>query len=362
MKTKIITSVLGAMLLLTGCTGNTESAADDIKDQTSATESTIGSTTSATTESAVTEEAVEIEPERIYPDNTYKTLDPAYKKAEIAEHGTVVRFIYDTRDNVGGGDAVYQKYALAYLPAGYDENDTETRYNVMYFMHGGSDSPEWFLNGEGKTSPFSYMFDYLIANGDMEPAIICFVSYYTEYRSDDTQNCLNFHHELMNDLIPAFESKYHTYAEDVTPEGIRASRRHRAFGGFSMGAVTTWATFENRLDSIAYYMPVSGDCWALGGTAGGSRPTATAQHLADAVNSSGFTAEDFYIFTGCGGNDMAKPNLEPQVEAMKELSDTFVYCDNFADGNFYHCLHEGGGHDKSTVLNVMYNGLPKMFG
>lgn len=129
-----------------------------------------------------------------------------------------------------------------------------------------------------------------------------------------------------------------------------------------MGAVTTWATFENRLDSIAYYMPVSGDCWALGGTAGGNRPAETAQYLADAVKDSGFTAKDFYIYTGCGGSDMAKPNLEPQVEAMKELSDTFIYCDNFADGNFYHCLFEGGGHDRNTVLSVMYNGLPKMFG
>lgn len=358
MKKKTISAILIAAILLTGCAGKTESKEELTDTHTSATEAT----TSVVTEVPITEEATETVSERIYPDNTYKALDPNYRNAEIAERGTVVKFTYDTKDNVGGGDTVYQKYALAYLPAGYDENDTETRYDVMYFMHGGSDSPEWFLRGEGEESPFSYMFDYMIANGEMEPAIICFVSYYTEYRSDDTQNCLNFHHELMNDLIPAFESKYHTYAEDVTPEGIRASRRHRAFGGFSMGAVTTWATFENRLDSIAYYMPVSGDCWALGGTAGGSRPTATAQHLADAVKNSGFTAEDFYIFTGCGGNDMAKPNLEPQAEAMKELDDTFIHCDNFADGNFYYCLHEGGGHDKNTVLNVMYNGLPKMFG
>ena len=49
-------------------------------------------------------------------------------------------------------------------------------------------------------------------------------------------------------------------------------------------------------------------------------------------------------------------------EAMKKLDDTFIICDNFADGNFYHCLYEGGGHDKNTVMHVMYNGLPKMFG
>lgn len=301
-------------------------------------------------------------PERIYPDNAYKALDNSYRTAEIEERGSVVKFTYETKDNVGGSDTVYEKYALAYLPAGYDENDTETRYNVMYFMHGGSDSPEWFLKGEGKQSEFSLLFDYLIANGEMEPAIICFVSYYTDYCRDDTKNCINFHYELMNDLIPAFEAKYHTYAEDVTPEGISASRLHRAFGGFSMGAVTTWSMLENRLDSFGYFMPVSGDCWALGGTAGGSQSARTAEHLAQAVNNSGYTAEDFYIYTGCGGNDIAEPNLRPQAEAMAELSDTFIQCDNFADGNFYFCLYERGGHDKNTVLNIMYNGLPKMFG
>lgn len=362
MKNRILYAVLAA-LLLTGCSNG--GSGDTHEDSQSADDgSALGSiTVPSETE---TQESSEPDPEpenkRIYPDNAYKPLDRSLFTDDIEESGTVVKFTYDTVDNVGGGDTVYQKYALVYLPAGYDENDTKTRYNVMYLMHGGSDSPAWFLTGEGKASPLSRLLDHLIASGEMEPMILCAVSYYTEYRSDDTQNCINFHHELMNDIIPVFESKFHTYAEDVTPEGIAASRLHRAFGGFSMGAVTTWATFENRLDSIAYYMPISGDCWALGGTAGGSKPMLTAEHLAAAVTKSGFTAEDFYIYTGCGENDMARPNLEPQAEAMKQLSDTFIYCDNFADGNFYYCLHEGGGHDRGTVLNVMYNGLPKMFG
>ncbi len=359
MNKKLLSAALAGIILMTGCSDNSTS-----DDTTQLTAEAAGTTSAAvTTEAAATEEAMEIIPERIYPDNEYKALDRSFlDDDDTIQRGSVVKFTYETRDNVGGGDTVYEKYALVYLPAGYDDSDTETRYNVMYFMHGGSDSPEWFLKGEGKESYFSRLFDKMIADGEMEPAIVCFVSYYTQYRSDDTQNCLNFHHELMNDIIPVFETKYHTYAEDVTPEGIRASRRHRAFGGFSMGAVTTWATFENRLDSIAYYLPVSGDCWALGGTAGGSRPTETAQHLAQAVKDSGFTADDFYIYTGCGGSDMAKPNLEPQVNAMAELTDTFVLCDNFSDGNFYHCLYQNGGHDQNTVLNVMYNGLPKMFG
>lgn len=67
----------------------------------------------------------------------------------------------------------------------------------------------------------------------------------------------NFHNELNNDLIPAVESSYHTFAEDVTPEAIASSRDHRGFGGFSMGSVATWRTFQNSLDYFSYFVPMS---------------------------------------------------------------------------------------------------------
>lgn len=50
------------------------------------------------------------------------------------------------------------------------------------------------------------------------------------------------------------------------------------------------------------------------------------------------------------------------IDAMKEHTDVFTYCDNFADGNLYQCIYENGGHDVQTVIHIMFNGLPKMFG
>ena len=44
-----------------------------------------------------------------------------------------------------------------------------------------------------------------------------------------------FQKELAEDLIPAVETAYKTYAETVDPAGLKASRLHRGFGGFSMG-------------------------------------------------------------------------------------------------------------------------------
>ena len=295
---------------------------------------------------------------RKYPDNEYKELPQEYMSA-CENGGKVEKFVYTTRDNLdfSGNAKEFEKYALVYLPEGYDENDTETRYNVLYLMHGGSDSPEWYFGGEGQSTQLKNIIDHLIANGECEPTIVCAVSYYTEYSNDATKNCKNFYIELTKDIIPVFETKYHTYAEDVTPEELKNSRRHRAFGGFSMGAVTTWATFENELDIIAYYMPISGDCWAKGMSQG----EANAEYLDEKVKESGWGPEDFYIYSGTGSNDIAEPNLTPQIEAMKKL-DSFKWCKNFKNGNLYEAVYEGGYHDVNTVVRIIYNGLPKMFG
>ncbi len=297
---------------------------------------------------------------RTYTDNAPSTNMPNYLYNNDAPEGSVINFTYETKNHKNDNGKTYEKSTLVYLPASYDENDTETKYNVLYLMHGGGDSPKWFLGGEGLKSKFTRMLDHMIYTGEIDPMIVCAVSYYTEYSNDATKNCLDFHYELMNDVIPVLETTYNTYAEDVTPAGLAASRTHRAFGGFSMGAVTTWSVFENCLDEFAYFMPMSGDCWSLGMTAGSSKSTQTAQHLADKVAESGKTAEDFFIYSGCGTSDSANPNLTPQVNAMKLLTDTFQYCDNFVNGNLYQCVVPGG-HDVNTVNQILYNGVPKLF-
>jgi len=304
--------------------------------------------------------AVTYDRARTYPDNTYQKMPSDYFSNTWAPKGTIVEFTYDTKNHAAEDDTVYQKSALVYLPPNYDENDTETRYNIMYIMHGGGDSPKYYLGSPGESfSRIARMMDSMIEKGEMEPLIVCVATYYTEYTNDATKNCLNFHLELMNDLVPAIESTYPTYAKNTSPEELAATRTHRAFSGFSMGAVTTWSVFEHCLDEFAYFMPISGDCWTMGTTNG--KNLRTAQYLEEKVTEQGKTAEDFFIYSGCGENDMAEPNLTPQIKMMKVCKDTFIYCDNFAHGNLYECIFPRGGHDVNTVAAVMYNGLPKMF-
>ena len=77
-------------------------------------------------------------------------------------------------------------------------------------------------------------------------------------------------------LIPLVESRYRTYTQQTDLEGLQASRNHRAIGGFSMGAVTTWYALEYTLDYFKYFLPISSDGWSLGRFAGMNYPDETA--------------------------------------------------------------------------------------
>ena len=149
-----------------------------------------------------------------FPDNAFREVPQEYMRP-CEKGGTIRTFQYMTRDNQTAGSREFEKSALVYLPYGYDEKDTSTRYNVLYLMHGGGDSPAWYFGGEGRNTNLKNIIDHLIANGEMKPLIICALSYYTEYSNDATKNCIDYHYELDKDVIPVFEKQYHTYANIV---------------------------------------------------------------------------------------------------------------------------------------------------
>ena len=285
-----------------------------------------------------------------FPDNTFVEMEPTYING-VTNRGQTVSFHYDAKTPEG---VDYNKGALVYLPYGYDPDDTQTRYNVMYLMHGHGGGYTTFFRNAGTFSTMQFVLDAMIEKGLIEPMIVVTPTY-TVPGKDEFWCAANFSHELNNYLIPAFESAYNTYAEDVTPEGIRASRTHRAFAGFSMGSLCTWNVFQNSLDQIAYYMP------CCGGISFGNDAGSMAAVLAASVKKAGYTKDDFFIYAGCGGEgDVGYKGLTAQIEAMKEIPDTFVYCENFRDGNLYYTQCSGGHSTKSVEL-IMYKALPTFF-
>ena len=81
----------------------------------------------------------------------------------------------------------------------------------------------------------------------------------------------------------------------------------------------------------------------------------------DMLFQAGSTKDDFFLYAGCGGEgDVGYAGLTAQVEAMKLLPDTFVYCENFSGGNLYY-TQCSGGHSTKAVEQIMYAALPTFF-
>ena len=272
------------------------------------------------------------------PAKQYHEYPQSFKNA-IPQAGTVVKEYYT---GINGENALN-----VYLPYGYDPNK---QYNVFYFMHGMGDSENslfYYDNGEAVR-----LIDNMIQNGDIKPMIIVTPTF--NKVSDNTfYNAENVWKEIRMSVIPFVEGKYSTYAKSTSEADLKASRMHRAYGGFSMGSVSTWATFENCVDMIGYFMPLSGaHHWGTG--------NADPNALANAVQKAGLKTNEYFIMSATGTSDFANTNLVPQIEAMKGL-DQFVFTSDFSKGNFWFMYVTGGSHDWYYVRQYLYNCLPNFF-
>ena len=230
--------------------------------------------------------------------------------------GTVERLDYDTAVYENG--KTYRKTAYAYLPYCYDQNDKARKYNVLYFQHGNTCEPAMFAVGGNK-----YMFDMLFDSGELDPCIIVFITYYMDPMRDAEVRTMTgaaeagdggtegipgyYYKEIVQDIIPLVETKYNTYLEDPSPEGIRATRDHRAFSGYSRGGGWTWKMFHFDFEYFRWYCPTSAGLTP-------DRPRATIRSIGPGLNATDEELVEFvtapikahpelpfYIYGGCGG-------------------------------------------------------------
>ena len=276
---------------------------------------------------------------------------PAEYKHPAEQAGTLEKLTYQTWESFSYEDRTQEltKEAWVYLPYGYSE---EQEYNVFYLSHGGWSNETTIMGTDEDPHTFKYVIDHAIQDGKIQPLIIVLPTYNNTSSSDSGDYSLalkltdQFHNELLDDLIPAVESRYSTYAEDTTPAGIAASRDHRGFGGFSMGSVNTWCTFRYCLDYFRYFMPMSGSY------------TTDGEYMAELVRESGHTWDDFFIFSASGTDDFAYSAFKRQIMAMGDVEDgTFRFADNEADGNLAFLEREGYTHNGTASDEYTYNGL-----
>ena len=279
------------------------------------------------------------------PDEYYSPADHAGSLNKLS-YQTWESFSYDEHSQA------LTKEAWVYLPYGYSEGQ---QYNIFYLSHGGWSNETTIMGTADNPNSFKNVIDHAIEDGKITPMIFVMLTYNNTDGQDSWDYSLaikltdQFHNELVNDLIPAVESKYNTFAENTTIDGIRASRDHRGFGGFSMGSVNTWCTFRYAMDCFRYFMPMSGNY------------TTDGRYMADLVREQGFGPEDFFLFAMSGPDDFAYSSFKRQIDAMGKVTSMFVYGNTENKGNLAFREMAGYTHGPEASNLYTYNGLQFFF-
>lgn len=210
----------------------------------------------------------------------------------------------------------YSKKALVYVPANYDK---QKQYDVLYFLHGSGDSATGFY----ENSHYKQVLDKLAKQGKLQNTLVVFPTFYPsqafvtgDYQKDDKLNRFFARTELMGALIPKVEAKYSTYAKSTTKKELQQTRAHRAIGGFSMGAITSWYVFEEQLPYFKTFVTLGGDSWVIQEDGGGTATKQTAKKLAQTPKK--YPDLDFKILAGAGSRDPAAELLQKQIREMKK--------------------------------------------
>ncbi len=283
-------------------------------------------------------------------------MDVPEKYRKEIDGGKIEKIFYTTKVN----EAQIEKHAYVYLPPCYDE---KREYDIFYFMHGGGDGAESYFFGEGREGHLKNMLDHMIKDKLIKPLIVVTPTFYTGGTDgsvpDAYEHVVKFPNELVKDLVPAVEGRYSTFAVSTDEKAIENSREHRTFCGFSMGSACVWEVFINCLDYFKYYMPISGDCWAVEEYGGGKKAFETAKYLSEVVKKSKYK-DDFFIYAVTGTNDVAFPAMKEQLEAMATFEE-FKLTKNDEGGNVAWNVKEGGVHRYESIEKYLYAALPLLF-
>jgi enterochelin esterase-like enzyme len=199
--------------------------------------------------------------------------------------------------------------AFVYTPPGY-EQDTSTRYPVLYLQHGwGEDETAWSNQGRA-----NLIMDNMIAERKTRPFIIVM----TYGMTNDVRigqmgsfDISHFEKVLVNELIPYVDANFRTLKD----------QRNRAMAGLSMGGMETKTITLKHLDKFSH----------IGLFSGGSVTV-------DDMNSTpGFKDKVRLVFVSYGSREIGgnrgggpgpggnRPNPEAAAKALKDAGINSVF-------------------------------------
>ncbi len=268
--------------------------------------------------------------------------------------GKVTKIKYSSKDYATNSKNII-KEAYVYTPYGYDENNKNIKYNIIYLMHGWTMTAEHYIF---KCNIIT-LLDNMIQKKIIEPLILVSATFDAENKPQDfglsVKELKVFHKDFRENLIYAVETKYNTYANrSKNIQDYINSREHRAFGGFSLGSVTTWHQFIFNHDLIKYYLPMSGSCWYFGGFAD-YYPVETCDYFEKMIKENSLDKKGYFIYATTGLYDGIKHQMDVQMKEMLKRKKIFTI-----DKVVYFYKFDGY-HDLKAVEEYLYNALPFFF-
>ncbi len=240
------------------------------------------------------------------------------------------------RDNIPHGKLEMIEYASktvgttrkmqVYTPPGYSK---ETKYPVLYLLHGiGGDETEWqrFAHPE-------VLLDILIADGKAAPMIVVMPNGRAQ-KNDRAEGDVFasapafavFEQDLLQDVIPAMDSRYSTYT----------NRENRALAGLSMGGGQSLNFGLSHLDTFAWV--------------GGFSSAPNTRPPAELVPDPAAAKEKLkLLWLSCGNQDRLIRISQGVHGYLKEKGVPHVW---HVDGN---------GHDPTHWRNSLYHFAQKLF-
>ena len=173
-----------------------------------------------------------LDDKQIFPD----PADSIVAKRDDIPHGKLEMIVYESK-TVGTS-----RKLNVYTPPDYS---SAKKYPVLYLLHGiGGDETEW----QRFATP-DMLFDNLIADGKAMPMIVVMPNGRAQKNDRAEGNVFEsapafavFERDLLDDVIPAIESRY----------SVQADRAHRALAGLSMGGGQSLNFGLGHLDTFAW--------------------------------------------------------------------------------------------------------------
>jgi enterochelin esterase-like enzyme len=323
----LLTAAISLSCFLSGCTSSSQTVIKKSSSEFSSSVELYQTSTDEKGYEVITHEDI-IQGEKTIFHRVPSSYDVPSKKP-----GTVEEVDYKT--TVYGEEKVFSKHVNVYLPYGYDKENTDKKYNVIYFEHGNKQNVDNLISTTNMNLKDKIMMDNLFDSdlGGITPSIVVMISFYltdahdTDSLAGDSNKDVpaNFYLELRKDIMPLVEGKYNTYAnKDTSDENLKAVRDHRAISGYSRGGMFTWAQFNQNFDYFRYYLPMS--AFALADSFNPSSVTLNKEsafkQMKDTIANN--PGKKFFIYAA-SGNITDMPGIRDFMAYLAEQKDTFSY-------------------------------------